>query len=612
MVYEDADNSLETPQLANVAEMLQVGSSAQVQIVMLCDRSARSEPKDRYTDEAIGGVPNWSGAKLLHVEKGKLKALADWGDTNMADPATMRRFLDAAARAYPADHYGLIIADHGSGWESLCVDEGSGDKVMSLRELRGGIEPFAASHGKLDLVGLDACLMASFETAQALAPVAHTMVASEELAPGRGWNYDALSQALVGKPTMSGGDLGRAIVDAYTIHFRESKDPMAQSEALGTTLSVLDLDTFPTLVTALSGLADRCSVSLHHGPAGWIKVARTRASSEEYGATVVRGEGGEEEMHDLMDVVQLLEASGDAAIVEAAKQVDETIRKVVRYGMRGPCRPRAGGISVYFPTAGISLQDATGTAYLTRTFARDCRWINFLSLYSVAVKDFADVPHLLPIKAAARTASIDKPVEILSKATDADIDRVYFIMLAHDGPDMLIIGRLPSFAGPDGTVGQLFRGLWFMLTDGKQALTCPVSAFESLDAKGTRYLAYVRAQVRRANSDKWMDVRFTFLDTIVDGKPHGQLLYAFAATPQGPLQVPLLPGDSIRPVYTRIKATGEVVAWTGPDSAAIHLDRTQDFGMGWGLVGKGAYKLGFEVVNLAGLPATELEDFILE
>src|SRR5437870_1835903 len=109
MLYEDADNALEAPQLANVKEMLQVGSSDQVQIVMLCDRSPRSEPKDRYTDEALGGLANWSGAKLLHVEKSKLKLLADWGDTNMADPATLRKFLDAAAKAYPADHYGLII-----------------------------------------------------------------------------------------------------------------------------------------------------------------------------------------------------------------------------------------------------------------------------------------------------------------------------------------------------------------------------------------------------------------------------------------------------------------------------------------------------------------------
>jgi hypothetical protein len=339
MVYMDADNSLETPQIANVEEMLKVGSTDAVQIVMLCDRSPKSEPKEQYTDAGVGGLPNWSGAKLLRVEKGKLKQLADWGDTNMSDSGTVRKFLAAAAKAYPADHYGLIIADHGSGWEELCVDESSGDKVMSLRDLRAGLEPFVAAHGKLDFVGLDACLMASFETAQALSPVSHIMIASEELAPGRGWNYDELTKALVAKPAMTGKEMGRAIVDAYTIHFREAKDPMAKFEAMGTTLSVLDLDQFAPLQTAVSALADRCIGSLHNGRPGWIKVARSRAAAEEFGATGVRGEGGEEEMHDLMHLAQTLEASDDPGIKAAAEQVDDAIRHAVTYLMHGLCCP---------------------------------------------------------------------------------------------------------------------------------------------------------------------------------------------------------------------------------------------------------------------------------
>ncbi len=612
MIYEDADNSLETPQMANVKEMLQVGSSEQVQIVMLCDRSPKSVPKDQYTDEAIGELPDWAGAKLLHVEKGKLKELADWHETNMADSATLRRFLEAGAKAYPADHYGLIIADHGSGWEALCVDESSGDKVMSLRDLRAGLEAFTAAHGKLEMVGLDACLMASFETAQALQPVAHYMVASEELAPGRGWNYDALLKKLVETPTMTGYDLGRTIVDAYTIHFRESKDPLAQFEAMGTTLSVLDLEQLPLLVSAMNVAGDRCSNALRGGRPGWIKVARSRAASEEYGASGVRGEGSEEEMHDLMGIAQSLEASGDPAVADAGRQVDEAIRKVVRYLMRGLCRPHAGGISVYFPTDGITLQDATGAAYLHRTYAGECRWINFLSLYSVAINDFAEKPVLFPLKFTGKTASLNKPIEILSKTADKDVDKVHFLMLAHDGPDLLVIGRLPTFATPDGTLGQQFKGLWFMLSDKKRIVTCPITSFESLDSKGTRYLAYVPAQIRRRDTAKWIDVEFTFLIDSQGKAPHGQLLYAFAETPQGPLQIPLLPGDSILPVYTRLTAEGGIKDWTGGEKAAIHLENPGDFTLGWGQISKGAYQLGFEVINLAGLPAVKLEDFILE
>jgi len=610
MVYMDADNSLETPQLANVEQLLKIGSSDAVQIVMLCDRSPQSEPKDQYTEAAIGGLPNWSGAKLVRVEKGKLKVLADWGNTNMADSVTMRKFLDTAAKSYPAEHYGLIIADHGSGWEALCVDETSGDKLMSLRDLRAGLEPFVAAHGKLDLVGLDACLMASFETAQALAPVSHFMVASEELAPGRGWSYDAVAKALLEKPTLTHKDLGRVIVDTYLTQFKESKDPMAKFEGMGTTLSLLNLDTFPALQTAVSALADRCSESLHHGRPGWIKIARPRAISEEFGANGMRGGGGEEEMHDLMHLAQTMEASDEPMLREAAQRVDDAIRQVVAYGMHGICCPHAGGISIYFPIDGISLNDPTGSAYFSHTFSRDCRWVNFLSLYSIAVNDFAEKPKLAPLKATGKTASEEKPVEIFSKITDGDVDKVHFLMLAHDREDLLILGRLPTRALPDGTLGQRFRGHWFNLTNSKQGVTCPVTDFESLDAKGETYLAYVPLQIKRDRSDKWTDVLCTFYVSPTGGALGGQLLYAFAATPQGPLQVALRPGDSIRPIYTRLMADGDVKDWTG--KASIQIADPADFKMGWGLIGKGAYQLGFEIINLAGLPALELDDFFLE
>ena len=77
------------------------------------------------------------------------------------------------------------------------------------------------------------------------------MVASEELAPSRGWNYDELLKALTAKPAVTAYDPGRSIIDAYTIHFRSAKDQMAGFEALGTTLSMINLDQFPTLVSAV-------------------------------------------------------------------------------------------------------------------------------------------------------------------------------------------------------------------------------------------------------------------------------------------------------------------------------------------------------------------------
>ena len=142
---------------------------------------------------------------------------------------------------------------------------------------------------------------------------------------------------------------------------------------------MLDLDAFPELEAAVSSLADKSIAYLKNGRTGWIKVARPRAISEEYGEAGIHGEGGEAEMHDLMDFAHMLVASGEATLAEPAKQVDEAIRKVVRYFMRGPCRPHASGISIYFPREQIS------SLYANLDFAKDCRWPVFLKKYLAAL-----------------------------------------------------------------------------------------------------------------------------------------------------------------------------------------------------------------------------------
>jgi len=68
MFYMDSDNNLEAAQLEDLGEMMTVGSSANINIVVLCDRSAKGEPIRGYTSRTIGGLKNCTTAKLLTVE----------------------------------------------------------------------------------------------------------------------------------------------------------------------------------------------------------------------------------------------------------------------------------------------------------------------------------------------------------------------------------------------------------------------------------------------------------------------------------------------------------------------------------------------------------------
>lgn len=605
MIYLDADNTLETPQLSNLKEMLQVGSTDQVQIVVLCDRSPKSEPKDQYTDEAVGELPDWAGTRLLYVEKGRLKPLADWGHASMGDLKTLRRFVDTAASLYPAEHYGLILEDHGSGWSSLCVDETSGDQALTLRDLRAALLPFAQAHGKFDLVGIDACLMGSLETAQALAPTSRLLVGSEELAPARGWNYDAFLNALTNKPDMSGLELARAIVDLYTLHFREANNAAESALTQDVTLSVLDLDRLGLLQSALSNLADLGMAALRGGHPQWIQIARARARSEEYG--VSGGADEDEEMHDVIDLAQRLERSDDAALAEAARQVEACAKKVVRYGMRGPLRPHSGGIAVYFPLQGLRAEKPHALAYARDTFAGESRWVHFLGAYGAAVKSFRHKPHLQPFSVAAREATVEHPVPLVTRVSDDDIDKAYFLLLQRFGPDLLVLGRLPAPILGDSSIGHRFSGHWFQLHNRNLAMPCPITDVSPLDETFTHYLADVPVQIRRPGSATWGDVSLTFEITA----QHCQLLHAFALTPEGPLQVTLHRGDTRRAVYTLLRANGEAETWTNQkEENMLRIEDPQQFGLGWADMLPGPYLAGFEVVTLAGVPAMQMAEVV--
>lgn len=81
--------------------------------------------------------------------------------------------------------------DHGGGWTGMGADETNDEDGLGIDEIAQGLDEGMAAAGvsTLDLLGFDACLMATYEVASTLAPYADYMVASEELEPGHGWNY---------------------------------------------------------------------------------------------------------------------------------------------------------------------------------------------------------------------------------------------------------------------------------------------------------------------------------------------------------------------------------------------------------------------------------------
>src|SRR5262249_44976742 len=114
LFYHDADCDLELPMLEDIKEMAAVGSTKDVNVVMLVDRAAKGDKAENYSNDPVLNLPNWTTAKLLRAERNRLVELADWGEVNMGDPAVLKRFIETGVARFPANKYALIFSDHGA------------------------------------------------------------------------------------------------------------------------------------------------------------------------------------------------------------------------------------------------------------------------------------------------------------------------------------------------------------------------------------------------------------------------------------------------------------------------------------------------------------------
>ena len=109
---------------------------------------------------------------------------------NMGDADTLTDFINYGVRSYPANHYGLILWNHGGGpvggYGSDSHFDGDG---LSLEEIREALGHSVMADSAFDFVAFDACLMGSAETAGCLDGYADYVIASPELEPQHGYDY---------------------------------------------------------------------------------------------------------------------------------------------------------------------------------------------------------------------------------------------------------------------------------------------------------------------------------------------------------------------------------------------------------------------------------------
>ena len=174
------------------------------------------------------------------IENGKLSRVEELDSKLcMSEPQSLEDFIVWAKKNYPADRYILILWDHGGGF-SLGYGEDSlnkrqGNRTMLVNEMISALEN---ADIKFDIIGFDACLMQTLETALAFEPYADYFIASEESEGGYGWFYTSSFAKLAKDPTTSSLDFAEELISTYDMYNTAIHDGRIDTSA---TLSVVDL-----------------------------------------------------------------------------------------------------------------------------------------------------------------------------------------------------------------------------------------------------------------------------------------------------------------------------------------------------------------------------------
>lgn len=328
--YAIADTDLEPFLLTDLEELASV-AGGDLGVVALVDRA------EGYVDDDALGLGDWTGGVVLELDDAGVTVTEELGDVNTGDPAVLAEFIAAGIAAKPADHYALVLTDHGAAWPGIGGDESAEHDALTLDELDAALTQGldAAGVDSLGLLGFDACLMATYEVASALAPHADRLLASQELEPGHGWDYTSFAVAAEGPVTVD--DLGAALLEGF----------QAQAEAEGTaeeiTLSLVDLTRMAAVDEALAGFSETL---VAEGDGVAPAVGRSLVSELSFG----RSRDPFQASH-MTDLGGFVAAVGDAeeALAGAAAELTAALDAAVVGSVAGRAMQEATGLSIYFP-----------------------------------------------------------------------------------------------------------------------------------------------------------------------------------------------------------------------------------------------------------------------
>ena len=376
-VYMAADNNLSLPGIMDIDEMEAAGFDPEVQVVVQAEFSPTALAQ-LGCDAGCFNRPNFNTFRYVLTGQGSSVTgpngpTTDLGNRNMTSSADLASFIQWSKQNLPAQHFAVVLWNHGGGYTGLLADETTSPGAsMDLP----GVKMALQSAGGVDLLNFDMCLMGGYETLSLLSGLTSYVVFSEEVEPGEGNPYQHILDGIQLNPSQSPAAVAGVFADQYHASYSGNR--------ASTTISAYDLSATASLDQAINQLAQTLTTNL-----GTLRPAIEAAAggAQHYEYTFLKDFG------NFLDSLRVRTA--DPALISQIDAVRSAIagasriRNHARNGTLGgpngaPSVTRSSGLSVLIPSlqGGDVLPDQGDASFASyQSQFPTAGWTEFLNAY---------------------------------------------------------------------------------------------------------------------------------------------------------------------------------------------------------------------------------------
>ncbi len=310
----------------------------------------------------LGSAKTDGNCKYYHVKMDTSEVLLDVGKPDMSNPVTLRDFIGYGMQNYPADHYMLIINDHGRGWKGICYDTiNDANNWMSLPDLS-----YALSGFEFDIIWFYTPSMATAEVAYQIMDRAQYMIASQFK-----WYPDNIMGSTEWLPYLT----DNPDIDAKSVAMKVTRAIYNAAQSISPYKHVHSiLIHLPKIAQVATDVSNLGKDLIDSTGTFWNEVW------DAWDASHISGYNDSESIFvDLREFARQIQSQPNlnSTIKNYADTLEDSIDEAVLAEFMHPDYPNLGGISIHFPW---NQDDFDSTSYVQLDFVTT-NWHSFVSTF---------------------------------------------------------------------------------------------------------------------------------------------------------------------------------------------------------------------------------------